>query len=193
MSSDHFLIEAAEQGNTEEVMRLLALANPKYMNSEALWRAAWGGHTECVTLLIPVSETRAESTASPLYAAVAKNNVECVRLLLQVCAPSVRERVALCTAAERGFVQCVDLLLPHANIEAQCTALMLASANKHQDVFDTLYQSIGYERIKNQLHNNPIWNSERTMMISERMAFDERQLIKNSITQSAKDKQTRKI
>lgn len=68
------------------------------------------GHTECVRLLIPVSDPRDYNTA--LWLASGSDSVECVKLLLTVADPKHKDSQALVSAVVRKNQEIIDVLYP---------------------------------------------------------------------------------
>jgi hypothetical protein len=106
------LMEAAGSGDLSGLIQALdGGANAKWDGSEALARAAWGGHVECVELLIEVSDAKAGDSWA-LRQAAESGHVECVRLLMEVVDAKWDGSAALGAAAAEGHSECVRLLLP---------------------------------------------------------------------------------
>lgn len=63
------LVEAARNGNADDVRRFIPLCDPKYNYSEALCAAAEHGRAECVRLLLPVSDPQANNSEALYWAA----------------------------------------------------------------------------------------------------------------------------
>lgn len=102
------LISAALDGNVLEVQRLISVCGST-SNTEALSAAAQNGHTECVRLLIPVSEPKVNNSQALVCAAL-HGHTECVRLLIPVSEPKANNSEALDCAAQFGHNDCIDLL-----------------------------------------------------------------------------------
>ena len=77
---------AAQKGSAECVRLLLPGSDPKADESYALRIAAKYGHVECLRLLLPVSDAKAEKWAALRWAAQS-GHAECVRMLLAVSGP----------------------------------------------------------------------------------------------------------
>lgn len=107
--NSQLLIEAAQNGNIEEVDRLIPLSDPKARDSLALRWAAGNGHVECVKLLIPVSDPKSCKSYA-LQMAAAMGHVQCVRLLIPVSRPKDDNSLALRSATRCAQNACVDLL-----------------------------------------------------------------------------------
>jgi hypothetical protein len=104
-------------------------------NGLALLLAARMGHPDCVELLIPVSDPKADNS-SALRVAAENGHLACVELLLPVSDPKANNRSsALRVAAENGHLACVELLLPVSEPKG---CLLLAARNNHVDVVEHL-------------------------------------------------------
>lgn len=99
------LLEAAKNGDINEVQRLIPISNPKHQHSAALRAAIDNDHTECVKALIPVSN----EYDFAMQAAAQHNKVEYVKMLLAL---SDDHEMALHMAAGNNHIECVKLLLP---------------------------------------------------------------------------------
>lgn len=132
------LFNAVQTGNVNLVAKLSAhdtLTN----NSEALVHAATWGKTDCVKLLIPISDPRVDDSLA-LRLAARYGHAECVKLLIPVSNCSADDNQALRTAAYGGYVQCVALLIPvsdHDNKEY--SALAGALEGKQWECAELLY------------------------------------------------------
>lgn len=104
------LWKAADEGNVEEVRRLIPISYCTKWNSRPLINAARNGHTECVRLLIPVSDPRDYNTA--LWFASGSDSLECVKLLLTVADPKHKDSQALVSAVVRNNQEIIDVLYP---------------------------------------------------------------------------------
>lgn len=122
---------AAEEGQSRCVSVLIPYANPKDRNSWALVSAAKNGHAHCVKLLIPVSDPNADG-AHALLAAVERNRLECVKLLLPVSSALHYDSDALQIAACKGYTALVDLLFEHSNAQDALTHLQFNLADEPQ-------------------------------------------------------------
>lgn len=111
MIDNQLLIEAAQQGNLAEVLRLIVLSDPKAQSNEALEQAARHGHVKCVEALIPVSSPKFDNSFA-LWIAACQGQTDCVAKLIPVS--GVKDGVcrALNVAARNGHIGCVHLLLP---------------------------------------------------------------------------------
>ena len=105
------LWEAAHNGHAGCVSLLIPVSDPKANNSEALREAALNGHAECVKLLIPFSDPKAHNSQA-LRRAARSGHAECVKLLIPVSDPKAAGSLALRWAANNGRLECAKLLLP---------------------------------------------------------------------------------
>lgn len=144
------LIEAAKQGNLDEVRRLIPLSDPKANDSLALRMAAQNGHIECVELLIPVSDPKAKDSYALRWAAQ-NGHVQCVELLVPISDPKADHSFALQSAVENGHTPCVDLLYP----VSEPMVVMKKLQDKYPDdytIWGQLQQMIEAERVRNTLN-----------------------------------------
>lgn len=126
------LIEAACRGCSQSVSALLPFFDDHHgNNTKALGFAAIHGHAECVKLLIPVSNPKANDS-DPLSLAAFRGHADCVALLAPVSDPTARQSYALRQAAAAGHSDCVAILIPISNPAAlDSHALELAAENGH--------------------------------------------------------------
>ena len=104
------LIQAAQDGNAEEVQRLIFVSDPKFNESAALRMAAEKGHFECVTILAPVSEPKSMNSKVLEWAAYI-GHLEMLQFLIPLCNPKDRNSYSLQMALYSGHLACVDELL----------------------------------------------------------------------------------
>lgn len=150
LENTQLLIEAAEQGNADEVCRLIPLSDPKYARSSALRIAAQNGHVQCVALLIPVSNPK-EWDNFALNVAATNGHTQCVELLIPVSEPKSDDSYALQSAVENGHTPCVDLLYP----VSEPMVVMKKLQDKYPDdytIWGQLQQMIEAERVRNTLN-----------------------------------------
>ena len=110
------LHKAAEQGRIEAVQFWVDHAND-VVSSEfdlALRLAAEHGHTECVRLLIPVSNPKANKSSS-LWMAAEMGHLEIVKLLIPCSDPLALNSYALQVAVLEKRADCVEVLYPHSD------------------------------------------------------------------------------
>ena len=131
---DQELMHAAEAGSADRVSELLACgASPRKKRSYALRCAAAHGHVDCLRLLLPVSNPKAEDFDA-LRVAAEHGHAECVRLLLPVSDPKAMNSFALQSAAMNGHAQCVRILLPVSDPRAENSdALRWAAWRGHEE------------------------------------------------------------
>ena len=138
---------AAEHGHTECVRLLIPVSDPKADQCVALWTAADKGHTECVRLLIPVSDPQAYGNLA-LQAAAEMGYPRCLELLIPVSNVNAGNGRALRLAAERGHVECVKMLLPFStNLELKLSPLVGAARRDHVDCVVELMAGATEEQI----------------------------------------------
>lgn len=96
MSNDELLIEAAQNGDLEKLLKVLPHANARTDESSALRAAALYGHDRCVEALLPHSDVNARK-CSPLRMAFLYNHSACVKLLVEPSAPFI------CSSDDESF------------------------------------------------------------------------------------------
>lgn len=124
------LLSAARNGRAECLGVLIPLSDPKADNSRALSWAARKGHLECLDLLIPVSDPKASESQALALAAWA-GHAECVKRLIPISNP--HDPLPLCWAASNDQIECVKLLIiapPPFNLSL---AISRASSNGHAE------------------------------------------------------------
>lgn len=144
------LLQAAAQGNLDEVWRLIPLSDPKANYSCALDVAAQNGHTSCVELLVPISDPKAGNSFALRWAA-ANGHTSCVDLLIPVSDPKAQDSSALQFAIAFGHTECVDLLYP---ISDPVVALQKMQQKHHDNynLWGQLQQMVDAERVRNTLN-----------------------------------------
>jgi ankyrin repeat protein len=152
------LLEAAEEGNIQQVQMLLDQKIPvDFKDPEtghtALMAAALGGHTELVSFLIGKKanvNAGDKDNSTPLMAAVAAKNPAVVELLINakanVNATDKMGDTALIFAAAGGQTEIVRrLIAAKANVNAKDsfgeTALLLAAEEAHNDIVSMLVEA----------------------------------------------------
>lgn len=110
------LVEAARNGNADDVRRFIPLCDPKHNHSEALCAAAENGHAECVALLIPLSNPKAQGY-HPLRLACMNNHIDCVRLFLH-STPTDDKSLPLQECVRHQHFECLELLIPFCALHA---------------------------------------------------------------------------
>lgn len=96
MTNDELLIEAAQNGDLEQLLRVLPHANARTDESSALRAAALYGHDRCVEALLLHSDVNARK-CSPLRMAFLYNHSACVKLLVEPSAPFI------CSSDDESF------------------------------------------------------------------------------------------
>lgn len=95
-------------------------------NSRALRWAAGMGHTECVKMLIPVSDPKYNDSAALRDAAI-MGHTECVKLLIPISNPKDCNSEALVSAAQEGHEQCANLLYDLSDVPTAIAVLKIES------------------------------------------------------------------
>lgn len=114
------LSRAAYKGYSECVKLLIPLSDPKRDNSYALCMAAGSGHAECVKILIPVSDPKSDDSNALRWSA-RNGHIDSFRLLLPVSAPLIEMEGILDEALEPGHANVLSAMLAH---EPRLLALM---------------------------------------------------------------------
>lgn len=144
------LLQAAAQGNLDEVWRLIPLSDPKANYSCALDVAAQNGHTSCVELLVPISDPKAGNSFALRWAA-ANGHTSCVDLLIPVSDPKAQDSSALQFAIAFGHTPCVELLYPVSDPIVALQELQ----HDHPDDYSKwgrLHEMIEAKRLRNMLN-----------------------------------------
>lgn len=121
---DQQLIQAAENGNLEEVQRLMEMgADPSTDNNEAIVMATINGHLEIVRLLL--SDSRVSSSVDDnraIICASTNDRVEILRLLLQESQfdPSAYDNQAIMYAMFGDEKKAVSMLLSDPRFNPFC-------------------------------------------------------------------------
>lgn len=128
-SATQQLLQAARQGNAEELRRLIESgADINGMDSHGdtpLIVATWGKHVDCVKILldsrVDVNKTNGEGRTA-LFCAALAGHAEILRLLLNTPGIYVNRQnrfgwTALSAATDNGHVDCVQLLLGAPGID----------------------------------------------------------------------------
>lgn len=88
MNNDELLIEAAQQGDLDTLLKVLPSVDARSNDSSALRAAAMYGHDRCVEALLPHSDVNARK-CSPLRMAFLYNHSACVKLLVEPSIPFI--------------------------------------------------------------------------------------------------------
>lgn len=116
------LLDAAENGRVKLIKNILSLVNHSDINSnEALARAMAYEHWKCVDLLTPF--LKPENTDDILIKAAAKNRIKLVKILIPFSTEPTSKGWALRAAAENGHLQCVKLLIPVSDPKVKNTGI----------------------------------------------------------------------
>lgn len=151
---------AAEHGHTECVRLLIPVSEPHANKGYALCHAAAGGHTECVRLLIPVSDSSDRNQA--LISAASLGRPECVKLLIPVCDPKTNNSAALQKAVTHLHQSCID-------------------TNACQSCIDLLYPiSDPYAALHQLQRDHPTW-PQWWKELEQRIANEQNQLLRTHI------------
>jgi len=127
MTTDHTqLVEAARNGNADDVRRFIPLCDPKY------------NHSECVRLLVPVSRPKNDKSGV-VRMCVQMQHSECLELLLPFFDANCRGGMALCDAAQAGYIHGVRRLIPLTDLEARTRALAAVARMGEQYCAELLY------------------------------------------------------
>lgn len=128
------LLDAIKSGSAGALSNLLArrVPCPPAELNDALRLAARIGASECVKLLVPISDPKSCDSEALRWAA-RSGHAACVKLLTGVSNPKAQSSQALCQAAEEGHYECVTLLIPESEIEDVSDALAFAAGNGHQE------------------------------------------------------------
>lgn len=147
-NTNDLLVVAAEHNVTQEVARLLSLDYSRFNCNKALRVAAENGHTDCVELLIPVSDPLEDDSAA-LYWTVSFGQesttgvLKCVQLLICVSDVQAADSRALRKAILLEKFDLVDVLYAHSNPQVVLWDLKQSTPNSlwKQNDYD---QAIGY-------------------------------------------------
>lgn len=133
--NNRLLADASYKGNSEEVARLIPLAEPMNNSCQALVYAAGQGHLECVKLLAPVSDT-----FLGLKEAVWYGQMECIRFLIPLCDVQAENGVVLRFAVRTGNKQTVEEVLPYSDPKINNSrALVMAVLQHNSEIVELLY------------------------------------------------------
>lgn len=147
----HVLVQAAQRGDAEEVRRCLLSGADAFAACRALFPAAAGGHTECVTLLLEAGadvNVKSELCHTCLMLAAEGGHAECVHLLLDAGADvnAVAEdgMSSLLLASAAGHAECVKLLIEagadvHLEDYSGCSIVMRAAEKGHMECLKLLF------------------------------------------------------
>lgn len=172
----HLLFWAAENGNAEEIRRFIPLFSLQTANGQALRVAAANGHTECVELLIAVSDPTTYFAA--LHEAARKGHADCVQHLILVCDPKRKQSLPLRVAVANGHVKCVERLIPVSDPKSDDSlALRIAATNGHTQCVELLYPvsepTVALKQLQQHYPDDySTWGQLQEMVEAERLKVD---------------------
>jgi len=147
---------AATYGSLQCLERLLNFHTPTDSNS-AMWGAASGGHLSCMRLLLPYFDAVSDRNKS-LDAAIRHGNPDGVRLLLQMCDPSLDGWRIVETAIAVQNVACVQALIPCVHPQAQDLNNILLKALSDSEILQAclkfFYAKTNPEALARAFHHN---------------------------------------
>lgn len=153
-----FLIEAARNGDSDEVARLIPISDLKATGNKSLQIAAQKGHVECVKLLIPVTNPKAKNNKA-LCEAANHGHSACVKFLIPVSDPKADNNMALFWATQRNDNEIVDLLCDFIDPQIALDELMKSHPN----------QPGRWEYLKNKVEAQ----NQKNVLISEIVSVNE--------------------
>lgn len=199
------LYRHAKEGDTQKLKECLDVLTSDQSDQEyfthcfnlALCQSAQNGHSECIKLLIAVSNPKELGSLALIKAAI-EGHAECVKLLIPVCDPLLRESHALMSAAAKGSLECVQLLLPYTHAQNEINyALHMAVCEQRQDVFDVLYPLSDIEWVRDNIKKGfdykPKDTEHRLLFIDTCIAHYEKQLINKHIDEPSSTRPTKKM
>lgn len=131
---------AAELGFTECLELLIPVSDCTAHNNAALCLAAKNGHTQCVEHLIPVSNPHCDGIGA-LHLAAEHGHAPCVQLLVSHCEKT--NMMALFSAALKGHAECVKILLPMSDPQKLGAALEAAARGGYAECVSVLLPVAG--------------------------------------------------
>lgn len=109
------LFHEAQRGNLERVVYLIPLSHPATQKNRALRHALVGGHTECVKVLLPVSDLSDDIYYEELFeTAIDLGLTQCVEAMLAIRITDYGRASLLLRAVRREKADIVRLLIPYA-------------------------------------------------------------------------------
>lgn len=165
---------AADAGDAAEVARLIPISDPTSMSNSALCFAAQGGHVTCVELLIPVSSTIVfDEYSSPILKAAENGHTQCVSLLIPMTEKSWIHH-ALCAAVQRNDIECVKLLMNECDPkERNSLPLQLAAEHNNEECIALLYNlsdpAQALETLQSRTSNRDHWSVLKQRLDDERL------------------------
>lgn len=112
LTLDRQVALAAQAGYMADVQRFMALQLPQHVYNTALQAAARNGQVDCVAALMEVTKNHTDA----LIDAADHGHVECVRVLIPGSDPKANGSEALLCAALGGHVSCMDALYAVSNV-----------------------------------------------------------------------------
>lgn len=152
MTYNQQLIEAAEQGHLDEVLRLIPFADPREDNSEALAQAARHGFVECVEALIPVSDPCVDNSFA-LWIAANQGHSGCVAVLIPHSRVKDGNCRALRTAARFGHLDCVEILQTQHSQKERVEALDDCILGDHLECLQALCRGVDLQLLKRPFYH----------------------------------------
>lgn len=148
---DTALSQAAFQGHSETVKKLLSYLTARYSKNRALLLASQAGHGDVIDILV---EAKAEVNVymegyhTPLFQAIGQNKMEAFMRLLTAPGINLNQEdkegvIPVLLAAYNGRLNMLELLILHGadvtvkNVKGK-TALDMATMNKQQETVDYL-------------------------------------------------------
>lgn len=131
------LVRAATCGDVEQVRAWLEIANPATDGYLPFFRAIRKGSTECVKLLLPVSNIT-HNLQKALEAAADGQQPECLEFLLNYKQSDTDVHDALVISADNNNCACLKLLLSYSTTAHNTSALYAAAYNRSFEAFELL-------------------------------------------------------
>ncbi len=148
---DTALCQAALQGHTETLKKLLSYLTARYSKNRALILASGAGHSDIIDILLKAGaevNTYMKNFHTPLFQAIKHNNIKALQRLLATACIDVNQEdhegiIPILLAAKNGRLAMLKLLVSHgANITIKNaegrTALDMAIKNKTSITFNNL-------------------------------------------------------
>ena len=113
-TNTELLIRAAQEGDTNEVQRLIPLSAPKEQHSQALLQAVRKIHVDCIKVLIPVSNPKDYNDL--FLEAVKVGHEPSIELLMAVADPKFNDSEALFWSTEMRNSDIIDMLIDVSDV-----------------------------------------------------------------------------
>ena len=148
------ITKVSATGDIDKLITLIEQLKNPIDCSEALRLASFSGNAECAKLLIPMSDSKANSYA--LRLASLKGHIECVKLLIFVSDPKDENSESLIFAAMNNHKECVKLLLPCSDISKWGCGHWESIDSDMRNAIQSYYSKISLEQslVENVLPNN---------------------------------------